>query len=88
MACVAKAPDRAYLHFGSKFPFPLNPVFFGQTFVMADLTAAARVAEPSAKNFVFIKKGPYDETLMGSKAQELARGRFNAELVSGYGSDS
>ncbi len=75
----------AYLHFGSRFPFPLNPIFFGQTFVMGNLTAATRHAE-ERRNFVLLResKDPLTEPLLGTDARELARARFNTDVRVGY----
>ncbi len=77
----------AYMHFASRFPFPLNPIFFGQTFVIGGLTAAARHEEGcKSKNFVFLRDiDPMTEPLVGEKAARLSRDRFNAELRFGYG---
>ncbi len=83
------APQKmAYLHFGSRFPFPLNPIFFGQTFVMGNLTACTRHVQ-DRRNYVFIREGldPLSEPLMGEKARELAKSRFNAEIRVGYGTE-
>ncbi|MFN7991787.1 MAG: glycosyltransferase [Candidatus Micrarchaeia archaeon] len=76
----------AYMHFASRFPFPLNPIFFGQTFVIGNLTAASRF-EKDRKNFVFLRDAgdPMTEPLLGPKAQALCRDRFNAELRFSYG---
>ncbi|MFH0884567.1 MAG: glycosyltransferase family 4 protein [Candidatus Micrarchaeota archaeon] len=84
----------AYLHFGSRFPFPINPIFFGQTFVMGNLTAAARHYE-GRRNFVMLRdlKGlardiagheVMNEPLMGEKARTLAKARFNTDIRIGY----
>jgi glycosyltransferase involved in cell wall biosynthesis len=79
------ADRRAYLHFGSRFPFPVNPIFFGQTFVIGNLTAATR-HQPERRNFVFLRglEGPMAEPLVGERPQRLARERFNAEVRLGY----
>lgn len=85
-ASDSHAPQKmAYLHFGSRFPFPLNPIFFGQTFVMGNLTAAARHAD-ERRNFVLLRESrdPITEPLMGAGAKELSKARFNAELITGY----
>jgi glycosyltransferase involved in cell wall biosynthesis len=75
----------AYLHFGSRFPFPVNPIFFGQTFVMGNLTAATRYAD-ERRNFVLLREinEPLSESLMGKKSQELAKARFNTDVRIGY----
>ncbi len=89
----------AYLHFASRFPFPVNPIFFGQTFVIGNLTAATRYANPytekpaspyatnpyKKRNYVFLRDAvPLSEPLLGEKAQKLSRARFNATLKVGY----
>lgn len=89
-----KPQKMAYLHYGSRFPFPVNPIFFGQTFVMGNLTAATR-HQPDRRNIVLLREhGPKSldfqskdamaEPLMGENARELARARFNTEIKVGY----
>ncbi len=79
------ADRRAYLHFGSRFPFPINPTFFGQTFVIGNLTAATRHME-GRRNFVLLRDigGPLTEPLVQDKARKLASERFNADVRVGY----
>ncbi|MCI0503947.1 glycosyltransferase [Candidatus Micrarchaeota archaeon] len=80
----------AYLHFGSRFPFPINPIFFGQTFVMGNLTAATRYAEGERRNFVLLREinDPLSEPLLGAKAEALAKARFNTGVRIGYRIDA
>jgi glycosyltransferase involved in cell wall biosynthesis len=88
----------AYLHFGSRFPFPVNPIFFGQTFVMGDLTAASRHHE-GRRNIVLLRdlenptkdfagRKVMNEPLIGEKARTLAKARFNTDIKNGYSLDT
>ncbi len=98
-ASQSHAPQKmAYLHFGSRFPFPINPIFFGQTFVMGDLTAASRYHD-GRRNIVMLRdlkkpladftgKDAMAEPLMGEKARELAKARFNTDVRVGYSKDT
>jgi glycosyltransferase involved in cell wall biosynthesis len=82
--------NRAYLHFGGSTGFPISPAFFGQTFVMGNLTSVSRRATPGCKNITFVNKNRHDpltDNLIGDGAKNLAGERFNTELCVGYGLD-
>lgn len=87
-ASASHAQKRAYLHFGGCTGFPISPAFFGQTFVMGNLTAAARHRAPEARNSTFVnanQRDPLTEGLLGAGAWRLASEKFNTELHVGYG---
>ncbi len=92
MQAVRPTDKRAYLHFASRFPFPLNPIFFGQTFVIGNLTTATEFSQAPTRNLVFVKRsetnGVKFEGLMGLRAERLAKERFKAELKIGYTIDA
>jgi glycosyltransferase involved in cell wall biosynthesis len=76
--------SRRYLHYNGRYPFPVNPIFFGQTFVIGNLAVANR----SSKNTVLIRnKEPISEGLLGKGMQRVAEKRFNAKIKVGYSND-
>ena len=92
MKSVITSPNdrRAYIHVTGRHPFPLNPRFFGQTFVVGDLTAATRFVSPqdSRKNFVvFQNMCPREEPLMSDSIKRMAQEQFNATVISTRKSD-
>ncbi|MBS3068055.1 glycosyltransferase family 4 protein [Candidatus Micrarchaeota archaeon] len=89
---IASATDkRAYIHLAGRHPFPLNPRFFGQTFVIGDLTSATRFVSPqeNRKNFVvFQNMTPREEPLMSDKIKRMAMEQFNTSVITTRKSDA
>jgi glycosyltransferase involved in cell wall biosynthesis len=82
----------AYLHFTGVNSFPVSPAFFGQTFVIGNLTAAVRYGgqDDNTRNITYTNKpqnSSGSELLTGPVAQRLAREKFFTELRVGYGLD-
>src|SRR3989338_7550921 len=89
---IASATDkRAYIHLAGRHPFPLNPRFFGQTFVIGDLTSATRFVSPqeNRKNFlVFQNMTTREEPLMSDKIKRMAMEQFNTSVITTRKSDA
>lgn len=80
----------AYIHFGGSTGFPISPAFFGQTFVMGNLTAVSRHVSPADRNITFVNKSKHDplaDHLVGEGAHRIAKELYNTDLRIGYGVD-
>ncbi|MFH1785157.1 MAG: glycosyltransferase [Candidatus Micrarchaeota archaeon] len=62
-------------------PFPVNPSFLGQEFVVGALTANSRVLSPTTRNTVFSAHKSYGDGKILDGQTRVAKGRYNTDLL-------
>lgn len=82
------AQKKLYIHLGGRFPFPVNPFFFGQTFVIGNHTICSRLGGRKDENVVAFRNGNmrpiFDDPLNKQSAERVAKGKFNSALIFDY----